>query len=60
MHSHTHSPAYPSSTDVGQAPPDAAWHYVIISLQPRRTVAAHRYRILEGTVTEEDVTLAPE
>ena len=31
MHSHTHTEAYPSPTDVAQAP-DPAWHYVIVSL----------------------------
>lgn len=31
VHSHTHTPAYPSPTDVSQAP-DPAWHYAIVSL----------------------------
>src|SRR4051794_30353789 len=31
MHSHTHTDAYPSPTDVAQAP-DPGWHYVIVSL----------------------------
>ena len=31
MHSHTHTEAYPSPTDVAQAP-DPTWHYVIVSL----------------------------
>ena len=35
MHSHTHTEAYPSPTDVAQAP-DPAWHYVIVSLKRRR------------------------
>ena len=32
MHSHTHTEAYPSPTDVAQAP-DPSWHYVIVSLR---------------------------
>ena len=31
FHSHTHSEAYPSPTDVAQAP-DPSWHYVLVSL----------------------------
>src|SRR5690625_1188281 len=34
MHSHTHTTAYPSPTDVAQAEwLDPAWHYVIVSLR---------------------------
>ena len=32
FHSHTHTDAYPSPTDVAQAP-DPAWHYVLVSLR---------------------------
>jgi len=53
FHSHTHSPAYPSPTDVGQAP-DPAWHYVLVSLRDLPTVVKS-YRIINGEVTEEDV-----
>ena len=53
FHSHTHSPAYPSPTDVGQAP-DPAWHYVLVSLKDVPT-AVKSYRIINGEVTEEDV-----
>ena len=31
-HSHTHTEAYPSATDVAQAP-DPQWHYIIVSLK---------------------------
>src|ERR1035437_11032293 len=31
FHSHTHSGAYPSPTDIQRAP-DPSWHYVIVSL----------------------------
>src|SRR5207249_4947152 len=32
FHSHTHTEAYPSPTDVAQAP-DSTWHYVLVSLR---------------------------
>jgi len=32
FHSHTHSEAYPSPTDIRQAP-DPSWHYVLVSLR---------------------------
>ena len=53
FHSHTHSDAHPSPTDVAQAP-DPAWHYVLISL---RDVPAtvRSFAIVDGVVTEEDV-----
>src|SRR5207247_10478091 len=31
-HSHTHTDAYPSPTDVAQAP-DPNWHYLVVSLK---------------------------
>ena len=31
VHSHTHTPAHPSPTDLAQAP-DPGWHYAIVSL----------------------------
>ncbi len=39
FHSHTHSEAYPSPTDVAQAP-DPAWHYVVVSLRDVPTVTS--------------------
>jgi len=53
FHSHTHSAAYPSPTDIRQAP-DPAWHYVLISLADVETVVAS-YRIVDGVVTPEEV-----
>ena len=55
-HSHTHTQAYPSSTDVAQAP-DPGWHYIIVSLktgepQPRS------FRIEGDLVTEEGIIIA--
>lgn len=55
MHSHTHTEAYPSPTDVRQAP-DEAWHYVIVSL--RDDVPSLRsFRIVDGEIAEEPVEL---
>jgi len=56
MHSHTHTEAYPSPTDVDQAP-DPSWHYVIVSLK-REAPVLRSYRIVEGSITEEPVGLA--
>jgi len=55
VHSHTHTDAYPSPTDVAQAP-DPGWHYVIVSL---RDVAPmlRSYRIVEEEIREEPVAL---
>lgn len=55
VHSHTHTDAYPSPTDIGQAP-DPDWHYVIVSLRDEAPVL-RSYRIVDGTVTEERVAI---
>jgi proteasome lid subunit RPN8/RPN11 len=55
VHSHTHTPAYPSPTDVAQAP-DPGWHYAIVSLQQDEP-SLRSYRIVDDTVTEEPVTI---
>ena len=55
MHSHTHTEAYPSPTDVAQAP-DPGWHYVIVSLK-REAPVLRSYRIVDETVSEEQVAL---
>jgi proteasome lid subunit RPN8/RPN11 len=52
-HSHTHTDAYPSPTDISQAP-DPAWHYAIISLRDVEPVL-RSYRVVDGTVYEEAV-----
>jgi proteasome lid subunit RPN8/RPN11 len=56
-HSHTHTEAYPSSTDVEQAP-DPGWHYVIVSLRAEAPVL-RSYRITDGAIAEEPVELLP-
>ncbi len=56
MHSHTHTEAYPSPTDVTQAP-DPDWHYVIVSLK-REAAVLRSYRIVDGGIDEEPVALS--
>jgi proteasome lid subunit RPN8/RPN11 len=50
MHSHTHTEAYPSPTDVAAAP-DPGWHYVIVTLK-REKPEARTYRIVDGSIAE--------
>jgi proteasome lid subunit RPN8/RPN11 len=54
-HSHTHTDAYPSPTDVAAAP-DPAWHYVLVSLRDTEPVV-RSYRIRDGKIEEEQVVL---
>jgi proteasome lid subunit RPN8/RPN11 len=53
VHSHTHTDAYPSPTDVQQAP-DPGWHYLIVSLRDEVPVL-RSFRIVDGRVAEEPV-----
>ncbi|HVE47399.1 MAG TPA: M67 family metallopeptidase [Acidimicrobiales bacterium] len=55
FHSHTHTDAYPSPTDVAQAP-DPSWHYVLVSLKLAEPVV-RSFLIVDGAVTEEPVTV---
>jgi proteasome lid subunit RPN8/RPN11 len=55
FHSHTHTVAYPSPTDVEQAP-DPTWHYVLVSLADEAPVV-RSYRIADGNISEEPVVL---
>ena len=55
FHSHTHTEAYPSPTDVAQAP-DPAWHYVLVSLRDMYPTV-RSYRIVAGVIEEEPVRL---
>ncbi len=55
FHSHTHTDAYPSPTDVAQAP-DPDWHYVLVSLRDTHPVV-RSYRIKGGRVDEEPVII---
>lgn len=55
FHSHTHTDAYPSPTDVRQAP-DPTWHYVLVSF--RHEVASTRsFRIEGGNISEETLVV---
>jgi proteasome lid subunit RPN8/RPN11 len=55
-HSHTATEAYPSRTDVSYAAePDA--HYVLVSTRNPASHELRSYRIVEGVVTEEPVTV---
>ncbi len=54
-HSHTHTDAYPSQTDIDQAP-DPAWHYVLVSLR-HPDPAVRSFFIRDGSVEEEEVSV---
>ena len=56
MHSHTHTEAYPSPTDVAQAP-DPAWCYIIVSLK-RDAPELRGYRIANGAISEVGLVIA--
>ena len=57
-HSHTHSPAYPSGTDVQLATwPDA--HYAVVSLMDHANPSVRAFRISEGDITEEELRVVP-
>ena len=55
FHSHTHTDAYPSPTDVAQAV-DPTWHYVLVSLKDGVPVV-RSYSIVEGKISEEPVVV---
>jgi proteasome lid subunit RPN8/RPN11 len=60
MHSHTHTSAYPSPTDVRDASafdPFGAFHYVIVSLKHADPVL-RSYRIVDGEIAEERLLVA--
>lgn len=55
-HSHTHSPAQPSRTDISLAGyPDA--HYLIVSLANQERPDLRAFTIVNGTVTEQEVVV---
>ncbi len=56
-HTHTHSDAYPSDTDRRLAfYPDS--YYLVVSLSDRSNPVLRAFRILDGEVAEEELTLA--
>ena len=61
-HSHTATEAYPSRTDIGLANEPNA-HYVLVSTREHGNgsgpVEFRSYRIVDGTVTEEEISVVP-
>ena len=61
-HSHTHSPAYPSPTDVRMAQ-QSGWlgedvFYILVSLEDKANPYIRAYRIMEsGEIVEQDFTI---
>ena len=55
VHSHTHTDAYPSPTDIASAP-DPSWHYLIVSLRDEAPTM-RSYLIVNGNITEEPVVV---
>jgi len=55
-HSHTATEAYPSRTDIGLAAEPGA-HYVLVSTRDEDRTEFRSYRIVDGEVTEEPVTV---
>lgn len=55
-HSHTHSPAYPSATDVRLATwPDA--YYLLVSLMDKENPDLRIFRIVDSEITEEPLSV---
>jgi [CysO sulfur-carrier protein]-S-L-cysteine hydrolase len=55
-HSHTATEAYPSRTDISYASEPNA-HYVLVSTRDEAVDEFRSYRIVDGVVTEEPVTV---
>jgi len=58
FHSHTHTAAYPSRTDVARAPePD--WAYLLVSLEDETAPSVRAFWIDEdGNITEEELVVS--
>jgi proteasome lid subunit RPN8/RPN11 len=56
-HSHTATEAYPSRTDISYASEPGA-HYVLVSTRDEESVELRSFRIVDGVVTEEEVTIS--
>ena len=54
-HSHTHTDAKPSPTDIASAP-DPEWHYVLVSLRDEHP-SVRSWHIRNGKIEEEKVVL---
>lgn len=57
-HSHTATEAYPSRTDVSYASEPGA-HYLVVSTRDPDAAELRSFRIVDGVVTEEDVSIVP-
>ena len=57
-HSHTATEAYPSRTDISYASEPNA-HYLLVSTREPDTDEVRSFRIVDGVVTEEEVTIVP-
>jgi len=57
-HSHTHTDAYPSATDIRQSV-DPNWWYVIVGLRHGEP-DVRAWLLADGTVSEERIVLAPD
>ena len=57
--SHTATEAYPSRTDVSFAGEPGA-HYLLVSTREEQTTEVRSFRIVDGVVTEEPVTIVDE
>ncbi len=61
MHSHTHTPNYPSPTDVADAAhfdPFGSWLFIIVSLRDPDP-SMRGYRIMDGEIAEEPLSVLP-
>ena len=58
-HSHTATEAYPSRTDISYASEPGA-HYVLVSTRDEAADEFRSFRIIDGVVTEEEVTVTAE
>jgi proteasome lid subunit RPN8/RPN11 len=56
VHSHTHTDAYPSPTDVEKSAIVPGWRWVIVSLKHAEAVV-RSYTIEDGTISEEEIVL---
>ena len=57
-HSHTHTEAYPSPTDVRLASYPEAF-YILVSLMDKKAPAVKAYRIMDGHITPEKLDIVP-
>jgi [CysO sulfur-carrier protein]-S-L-cysteine hydrolase len=56
-HSHTATEAYPSRTDISYASEPGA-HYVLVSTRDQAAAEFRSFRIVDGVVAEEEVTVS--